>query len=471
MQLALGIGLVTFFTVMVGISIWASKRIHTGEDYIVAGRSLSGLMTTATIMATWYAAETILVTADTVRTDGLQITVLEPIGIGLCLILAGWLFARPLWETKLLTLADVIGARFGTIAEKLQAFVSISYIGWVAVQLLGLAGVFNVYFDLPISTGVILITTVLTLYTLVGGLWSVAMTDIVQLGLLLIGIVILTFRVLAELGGGPFSGAVALFEQLDAELLVWVPTGSFEEMQTWVGLIVIGVFANVATQDLAQRMFAARSSRIAARSTVTAGFLYIFFGAFPVLLGLAGSLLLDESVVQGVIPALAEQLFSPTLSVIFALTLTAAVTSSVDSGLLAPASVIARNVVGPILKDRISLITLTRISVVVIAVVSAWLALSGTRAFELIQGSYAATLPSFVVLWAALYHKDARKIPGTLTLATGIGLWLYEISRNIVSGGADTDVLSPGFPVILLLMCVLVYWSSDWVVRRLETHG
>ena len=120
MQLALGIGLVVFFTVMVGISLWASKRIHTGEDYIVAGRSLSGIMTTATIMATWYAAETILVTADTVRTDGLQITVLEPIGIGFCLILAGWLFARPLWETQLLTLADVIGARFGTIAEKLQ---------------------------------------------------------------------------------------------------------------------------------------------------------------------------------------------------------------------------------------------------------------------------------------------------------------------------------------------------------------
>ena len=262
-----------------------------------------------------------------------------------------------------------------------------------------------------------------------------------------------------------------LFEQLDAELLVWVPTGSFEEMQTWVGLIFIGVFANVATQDLAQRMFAARSSRTAARSTVAAGILYIFFGAFPVLLGLAGNLLLDESVVQGVIPALAEQLFSPTLSVIFALTLTAAVTSSVDSGLLAPASVIARNVVGPILKDRISLIALTRISVVVIAVISAWMALSGTRAFELIQGSYAATLPSFIVLWAALYHKEAHPVPGTLTLAAGIGLWLYEITRNIASGGTDTEVLSPGFPVILLMLCFLVYWTSHWVVRRFETRG
>ena len=71
MAWALGIGLVVFFSVMVGISLWASRRIETGEDYIVAGRGLSGIMTTATIMATWYAAETILVTADAVRSDGL----------------------------------------------------------------------------------------------------------------------------------------------------------------------------------------------------------------------------------------------------------------------------------------------------------------------------------------------------------------------------------------------------------------
>ena len=100
---------------------------------------------------------------------------LEPIGIGICLIIAGLVFARRLWETKLLTLADVIESRFGTAAEKLQAFVSISYIGWVGVQLLGLAGVFNVFFDLPIFWGVVILTIVLTAYTLIGGMWSVVM--------------------------------------------------------------------------------------------------------------------------------------------------------------------------------------------------------------------------------------------------------------------------------------------------------
>lgn len=468
MQLALGIGIAVFFAVMVGISLIASKRIHSGEDYIVAGRHLSPLMTTATIMATWYAAETILVTADWVRSDGIDVMVLEPIGIGICLIIAGWFFARRLWETKMMTLADVFGQRFGPVAEKLQAFTSISYIGWVAVQLIGLAGVFNVFFDLPIPLGIVLITVVLTLYTLIGGMWSVAMTDIVQLGLLLIGIVLLTMRVLAEFGGGALSGLAALFAQLDAELLVFVPTDSTESLQTWIGLIVIGVFANAATQDLAQRMLSARSGKVAEQSAIADGVLYIVFGMLPVLLGLSGSLLLDESVEIGIIPALAEMLFSPTLSVIFALTLTAAVTSSVDSGLLAPASVIARNVAGPILKERISLIALTRISVVLIAVIAATVAMSGTRASELIQASYSLTLPSFVVLFAALYHEKAHKLPGVLTIGTGIALWLYEIVGTIRTADSDGEVLSPGFPYILFGLCIAVYIGTDQIMRIVE---
>jgi len=466
MKLALAIGLIIFFALMVGISLWARKKIHTGEDFIVAGRGLSGIMTTATIMATWYAAETILVTADWVRTDGIEVTVLEPLGIGLCLILAGLVYARRLWNTKMLTVADVIKSRFGSKAEKLQAFISINYIGWVAVQLIGLAGVLNVFFGLSLPTGIIILTVVLTAYTLMGGMWSVALTDIFQLGLLLVGMVILTYRVLAELGEGPISGLAALFDQVDAELLEFVPTESMESLGTWFGLIALGLFANIATQDLVQRMLSARSGKTASRSCIAAGLLYMVFGALPVLLGLSGTLLLEPSLAQGVIPALAEQLLSPTIAVIFALTLTAAVTSSVDSGLLAPASVLARNILGPFLNDRVSLVTLTRFCVVVVAIGSCALALSGTRTSELIQGTYALSIPPLVLLTAALYQKETHPLPAVLTLSTGIGLWLYQMIGAIRAGDPEADILSPGFPLILLILSFVIYGVTDWAVKR-----
>ncbi len=467
MQLALAIGLFVFFAIMIAISLWAQKRIHTGEDFIVAGRGLSGLMTTATIMATWYAAETILVTADWVRTDGLQVTVLEPLGIGLCLVLAGAIFARRLWNTKQLTVADVIRSRFGPVAEKLQAFISMNYIGWVAVQLIGLAGVLNVFFGLPLGTGIIVLAVILTAYTLMGGMWSVALTDIVQLTLLLTGIVILTFRVLAELGGSVFGGLATLFDQVDASLLVFVPADSMDSLKTWFGLMALGLFGNIATQDLAQRMLSARSGKTAARSCMTAGVLYIVFGSLPVLLGLSATLLVDPSVEQGVIPALAESLLSPTIAVIFALTLTAAVTSSVDSGLLAPASVLARNVFEPFMKGRMELVTLTRLCVVLVAIGSCALALSGTRASELIQGTYALSIPPLVLLTAALYQKNTHPLPGILTLATGISLWMIQMIGTIRAGDPEAEIFSPGFPVILLVLSFVVYGVTDFIVKRI----
>jgi Na+/proline symporter len=422
-------------------------------------------MTTATIMATWFAAETILVTADEVRRVGVNIIVFEPIGIGLCIVLMGLFFARRLWEMKLMTLADLFRLKFGPATEKIQVFVAVSFVGWVAVQVLGLAGVFNVFFDLPIVWGVIAVTAVLTAYTLVGGMWSVALTDIVQLGLLLIGVVLLAIKVLATLGGGVLAGIGALIDRLDARMLDLVPNESFESLTYWVGLIFAGLFANIATQDLVQRVFSARSANTAARSCIAAGLLYAFFGMFPVLLGLAGAVLLDDSVETGVIAALAEQTLTPTMAVIFVLTLTAAVTSSVDSGLLAPASVMARNLICPIIGQRMSLIAVTRICVVVIGVGSAAMALSGTRAFDLIQGTYAVSIPPLVLLTAALYQKDVRKLPGLVTLGSGFALWLGEIVRNIVSGDMDDGVIVPGFPVYLLLGSTLIYVVTDRLVK------
>ena len=465
MQLALGLALVAFFALMVGISLWSRRRVHSGEDFIVAGRRLSPMLTLATIMATWYAAETILVTADEVRSEGLRVTGLEPIGIAICLMIGGLFYARRLWETKFLTLADVIGSRFGTVAERVQALLSITYVGWVAVQLLGLAGIFEVFFELPIVWGVVLITVVLTLYTLIGGMWSVALTDIVQLTLLLFGVIALTLTVLNVLGGDPLAGLMALGQRTAAENLVVVPLESADEFKYWLGLIVVGMFGNLATQDLVQRMFAARSAAASAGACFGAGVLYLLFGALPVILGLAADVLLDTSVGEAVIPALAEAFFSPFMAVLFALTLTAAVTSSVDSGLLAPASALARNVLLPLTNGRGDLLVLTRWCVVGIAAVSAAIAVSDVGAFELLQGTYAIGIPAFVLLTFALYQKQTHHLAGIVTLALSVGLWAFEIAAGLVADGAEGAVFSPAFPALLLVFSLGVYVVTDRLAK------
>jgi len=153
------------------------------------------------------------------------------------------------------------------------------------------------------------------------------------------------------------------------------------------------------------------------------------------------------------------------------LTLTAAVTSSVDSGLLAPAAVLAKNILGPMLKGRVELVKLTRICVVAIAIGSVLLALTGTKASELIQGGYAIGLPPLVLLTAALYQRETRPLPAILTLGLGIGLWLFEIVSNIVGSGVSDKVLTPGFPVVMLLGSILVYVVSDQALKFFEKRS
>ncbi len=471
MKWTLGIALGVFFALMVGISLWSRKRVHTGEDFIVAGRNLPAILTTATIMATWYAAETILVTADVVRVEGLRVTALEPIGISLALFTLGFFFARRLWACKFLTLADVIGWRFGPLAERIQALLSIGYVGWVSVQLVGLAGVFKVYFGLPLSWGITSTALVLTLYTLIGGMWSVAITDFVQLGLLLVGVVALTIAVLNVLGGSAWGGLQEIVARAEPGDLVLLPVDSLSEFQYWLGLIVVGMFGNIAATDTAQRMFAARSARAASGACLTSGVLYLVFGSLPVLLGLAGNLLLDDSVTEAVIPSLAEAFFSPPMAIIFALTLTAAVTSSVDSGLLAPASAFAKNIITPLTKGRFRLLPLTRVCVAVAALISTGLALSGTRGFELLQSTYALGIPSFVVLTFALYQKRCVPLAGVATLAAGVLVWLYETVSTVTAAGSSGAVFSPVFPVVLLGISFAVYLVTDRVARWFGQQG
>jgi Na+/proline symporter len=126
---------------MYGLALAVRSRIHSTEDFLVAGRRLPLSLAWATLLATWFGAGTILAVTQEVTRDGLRPAALDPIGAGFCLIIAGLFFARPLWKMGLLTLSDFYRRRFGPRAEILSACILVpSYFGWVAAQLVALAG-------------------------------------------------------------------------------------------------------------------------------------------------------------------------------------------------------------------------------------------------------------------------------------------------------------------------------------------
>jgi Na+/proline symporter len=464
----LGVLLGCYVAAMFAIAIWAKGRIHSQEDYLVAGRRLPLSLAWATLFATWFGAGTLLTATDEVRAQGLRAAALEPIGAGLCLVVAGLVYARRLWALKILTLPDFYGRRFGTRAEIVASLIMVpGYFGWIAAQFVALAGVLELYWGIPPATGILLVAVVGTGYTLIGGMWSVTLTDAVQLVILLFGLVALAVSALVQLGDG--AGVLAGFERLieatPPERRVLIPTDNLAELVGWLSVLVIAMLGNIPGQDLAQRIFASKSARVAAQACLLAGVLYIVFGMAPVLSALATDLIGGASRESATVALLASLLLSPWLGMLFVLALTSAVLSTIDSAILAPGSVLSHNIFRR-LWPRVSPLALARYGVLVVALASLGFAYLGESAYALLETAYAIGLVGlFVPLTLGLMSRRGHARAAFASMITGTGIWAAHLALGWESFGGDLtgDVYLPQE-----LVATLCGWIAYEIAARTE---
>lgn len=422
--------LIGYVAALFGVAIYAHRKVHSVEDFVVAGRRLSFPFSFATLLATWFGAGTMLTAADSVREGGMERAALEPFGAGLCLILAGLFFAKPLWGMGLLTLADFFGRKFGRTTELTASIVMVpAYFGWIAVQFIALASLLQIIFGLPLNLGIFLVALVGTGYTLLGGMWSVTLTDAVQVTFLLLGLLLLGYETLSVLGDGHvIAGFARLNAEVPASMLQPVPTTA-PAFVSWLGVLAVASLGNLPSQDLTQRMFSAKSAEVASRACWTAGVAYICFGLIPVMIGLAARLILPAEVTQAVVPAVARAALHPWVAVVFTVTLSSAVLSTIDSAILSPASVLAHNVLGPMTKkDPLSLNRWAVIGVAVASLVTAYL---GESAYGLLEDAYAIGLVSlFVPFLMGMLHEPLSGRPAMVSITTGGFLWFVHYAMN-----------------------------------------
>ena len=466
--LALTLG--CYVVAMFALAFWVKGRIHSAEDYLVAGRRLPLSLAWATLLATWFGAGTLLTATDEVRAEGLRAAALEPIGAGLCLVVAGLFYARRLWEFKILTLPDFYGWRFGVRAEIVSSLIMVpGYFGWIAAQFVALAGMLELYWGVPLGAGILLVAAVGTGYTLIGGMWSVTLTDAAQLVVLLLGLLVLGFSAFAELGDG--SGAVAgfmrLLEVTPPDRRVLIPTESLSELVGWLSLLAIGMLGNIPGQDLAQRIFASKSARVAVQACLLAGVLYVLFGFVPVLSGLAADLLGGAGQNAATLPLLASVLLSPWMGVLFVLALTSAVLSTIDSAILAPGSVLANNLFRRLWPNA-SALSLSRWGVLLVAVASVSVAMLGESAYSLLETAYAISLVGlFVPLTLGLMSRRGHARAAFASMATGTIVWSIHLGLGWESFGGELlgDLYLPQELVATLLAWV-AYELAAWTERH-----
>ena len=107
------LSLVAYMLVMYSIGYVASRRVKDVDDYVLAGRRLPLSLTTVTMIATWYGAESLMTTTDEVAKAGWRGALMDPIGISLCLVITGMFIAAPMWRMNVLTIPDFFRLRYG----------------------------------------------------------------------------------------------------------------------------------------------------------------------------------------------------------------------------------------------------------------------------------------------------------------------------------------------------------------------
>jgi solute:Na+ symporter, SSS family len=423
-----------YLLVSVAIGLLAASRVKNTRDYANAGRSLPLYIVIATVFATWFGSETVLGIPATFVRHGLGGIIEDPFGASMCLILVGLFFARKLYRMNLLTIGDYYRQRYSRSVEIIVSLcIVVSYLGWVSAQITALGLVFNVLSQGAISTsaGIVLGAAIVLLYTLFGGMWSVAMTDFFQMTIIVVGLLYIAY-VVAGLAGGP---ATVIHHAAAAGKFEFMPKLSTRDILAFVGAWVTMMFGSIPQQDVFQRVTSAKTANIGATGAVVGGALYFVFAFIPIFLAYSASLI-DPGMVAGLIDADA-QLILPTLilqktpllaQVMFFGALLSAIMSTASGTLLAPSITLTENVLrGFVPMSDKQLLLATRITVVGFATMVTTFALlsQGKSIYEMVGNAYKITLvAAFVPLLMGLYWKKATTQGALFSVLGGLLSWL-----------------------------------------------
>ncbi len=449
-------GIALYMIIMLFIGWFSSRKVSGISDFIVAGRRLPLWMATATLLATWFGAGSSMGVAATVYADGVNGVLADPFGAALSLIFAGVFIVGLLRNKGCMTVTDIIERRFGKAAGVYASLWMIPvYVGWLGAQLLGLGTILNLLTGIDIVHGTLIGAAVVLLYTCAGGMWAVTLTDVVQVGIMVAGLVILLPGSVKLAGGMD----VVLENLSETDTLLPVGATCFNDYVYYIGSWIVMGLGCMVGQDLLQRSLASRNAGVAVSSSIISGFCYMIIGLIPIVIGIAARVILPEYGVSAemmgdqlenqVLPRIAIMVLGesyPVLLTIFISALTAAIMSSADSSLLAGASLLCNNVIAPLapsLKEK-WLLKSTRIATVVLTVIALVMAIWVQSIYDLMINSWISQLVIiFLPVIMALYVPKATKNTAWATMIVGTVVWLgYTFVASSGSGMAFSELLA-----------------------------
>ncbi len=413
-------GVAVYMVLMIVIGALAARKTQTADDFMVSGRRMPFWICTATLVATWFGGGPMVGVAGQSYNEGMLGVIADPFGSTLVLVIMGLFFARIMRRLKLRTFVEVFNQRYGTTAASVAAVASImSSVGWTAGMLVAFGYVLQVLTGIPLEIGIVAGAVIVFIYTMAGGMWAVAITDFVQMGIIAIGLVVLFVVVISDLGG--WAAVSARFPEnalrilpLDNSPVTWL-----NYLRMW---LIFGL-ADISSQSLIQRAMSSRSEQVAQNAFYASAVGYLTLGMIPVMLGIiAATSYPGIAEPNHVIATLALEHLHPVAMAVFVGALLAAIMSTTDSAMLSAASVFTVNLL-PLIKpdasDRTRL-WVTRLGIPVFGVVALVVGLKAKTVYQLVVDSNFAMLAIVVVPFVAgLWWEKANRAGVLASMVVG----------------------------------------------------
>jgi SSS family solute:Na+ symporter len=448
---ALALILVVIYAVAL-LALSAGRRGGGGVDYLLAGRRLTLPAFVATLVTTWYGG--ILGIGEYAWRFGISTWIVFGIPYYLAAILFAFWLAPRLRRSGAITIPDLLVNAYGRKASSVGAAavyastVPVAYLLMVAALLAQITG-------WPVVTTVLIGAGFSALYVALSGFRAVVRTDILQLVLMYGGFFILLPAALNHTGG-----LAGIWNAVPDSHRNWDGGLGWQTVLVWY-LIAL---QTVVEPSFYQRVFAARSPRIAKVGVLVSVAMWVVFDFFTVFSGLAARALLPELAdPMAAYPALAELVLSPWAAAFFTVALFATVMSTLDSYLFIAATTIghdfARTPATPYVVRR-----RTRFGLVVSAGLAALGALSFSSAVQ-VWHHIGSVVTSTLLLPVLAIHlpppwrpSEWGAVLAMITAAATACAWI--LLRG--SGGYPLGI-EPMFPALFGAACCLL---ADGLLRR-----
>ncbi|GAA4527224.1 sodium:solute symporter [Amycolatopsis samaneae] len=271
---------------MLGVGWFGLRLARTKSDYLVAGRRLGWVMYSGTMSAVVLGGASTVGGVKLGYTYGVSGAWLV-ITIGLGILVLHAVFARRLVKLRVYTVGEMLDLRYGGATSTISGVVMWVYTLMLTVtSTLAFATIFKVLFNVPGWAGIAIGGAIVVLYSVLGGMWSITLTDIVQFGVKTVGILFILLPVAISSAGG-FG---EMTKRLDATYFEFTAIGG----QTIFTYVLVYTFGLLIGQDIWQRVFTARTPAVATGGGILSGVYCLVYGVAGALIGTAAKALYPD---------------------------------------------------------------------------------------------------------------------------------------------------------------------------------